>query len=325
MHILLAYAPADGQEPAGRLAELLRAMGARVTEAGANTPLPQDASLIAILTPAALTDRTVLGLLQQVSVQRRPLLPLSAPNPASFPAPEDLARVLEWRTIPPAAAPGHGVKYHVVTAVNSAIGDNAVVVNTFGQGVGWSAAETAQLAMALRARQPAAAMSAQELRDLFAAVQAQVQQVERTLQQGFLFVLARFDLAEQRIVAPILARLDAQQTELLAAILDALETRAFPAAELGQHLAAIHLALAQINVRSAQIADRQLAESLRQAAELASDPGLDVKHKLKFTVPLVPLLLEYEGELELSSRLSLREAWRLLQERAGRSNRAGSS
>jgi hypothetical protein len=128
-------------------------------------------------------------------------------------------------------------------------------------------------------------------------------------------ILARFDLTEQRSLAPLLARLDTQETALIAAVLDALETRVFPAEELGQHLAIMQMALAEINVRAAQIGDRQLAESARQAVAVVNDPGLDVKHKLKIAFPIVPVFLSYEGEIELNNGVNLREAWRRLRER----------
>ena len=99
----------------------------------------------------------------------------------------------------------------------------------------------------------------------------------------------------------------------LAGLLDALETRTFPADELGRHLAAIQMALAEISIRAEQIGDRQLVESARQVTELASAPGLDIKHKLKVTIPIVPVLLSYEGAFELGSRLNLEAAWRALR------------
>ena len=39
---------------------------------------------------------------------------------------------------------------------------------------------------------------------------------------------------------------------------------------------------------------------------------MDAKHKLKVTIPIVPVLLSYEGEIELSSRLNLQELWQQL-------------
>ena len=309
MHILLVYAAVDGREPAARLAELLTAMGATVADAREAATAPRDASLIALLTPAALSDRSVLTALQSAPAQGRPLLPLSAPNPAAFPTADDLARILEWRVAAPSASAA-GPKYVVGTAINTTVGDHAVTVNTFGQGIGWSAAEVAQLVAALRTQPAGGAMSAAEPRGLFAGLQAQLQQVDRALQQGFALLLGRFDLAEQRILAPILARLDEQETALVAAVLDALDARAFPAAELGEHLAAIQFALAELNARTAHIRNDQLAAAVRHAAEIAGDPNLDVKHKLKVTIPILPAFLAYEGELELSSGLKLSELWR---------------
>jgi hypothetical protein len=308
MHIQLAYAPADGQEPAGRLAELLETVGLMMVEA---EPAPQGTGVIALLTPAALADRAVLAALQAASSQGRPLLPLSLAAPAAFPTAEDLARILEWR----AAAPAQASKYHVVNAVNSTIGDNAVTVNVSGPVAGWSAAETAGIVAALRRQQPGAAINADELRGLFAGLQSQMQRLEGALRQGFTLILARFDLAEQRILAPVLARLDAQETALVAALLEALEGRVFPAEELGQHLAVIQMALAQINVRSAQMRDQQLAAAVQHAAEIVSAPSLDVKHKLKVTLPIVPALIAYEEEFELGSGMNLPEVWRRLRAR----------
>jgi hypothetical protein len=311
--VLLAYAHADGQEPAHRLAELLRALGVAVVEADEPGSLHSVAGVIAVLTPAALSDRRVLALLQGAPAQGRPLLPLSTTTPADFPTPGDLARILEWRAASP-AAPAQGAKYYVVNAVNSSIGDGAVTVNVVGQAAGWSAAETAQLVAALRSRPAGEAMSAQELRDLFAGLQAQVQQVDHNLATGFRLTLARFDVTEQRILSPILARLDDQEATLLDKILDVLDVATFGADELDRHLTAIDAALAEVNAISATIADRQLVASAQQVAELASPLGLDVKHKLKLTIPIIPVLLSYEGAFELGSKLDLAEVWRALQD-----------
>lgn len=313
--ILLAYVHADGQEPAHRLAELLRALGVAVIEADEPGSLDLVAGVIAVLTPAALSDRRVLALLD-APAQGRPLLPLSTTTPADFPTPGDLARVLEWRAASP-AAPTQGAKYYVVNAVNSSIGDNAVAVNVVGRAAGWSAAETAQLVAALRSRPAGEAMSAQELRDLFAGLQAQVQQVDHNLATGFRLTMARFDVTEQRILSPILARLDAHEAALLDKILDVLDVAAIGADELDRHLAAIDAALAEVNAMSATIADRQLVASAQQVAALASPLGLDVKHKLKLTIPIIPVLLSYEGAFELGSKLDLAAVWEWLKELGG--------
>lgn len=310
IYLSLVYAHRDGRDAAARLSDLLTALGATVLdEASAHPP---GTGVIAVLTPAALTDRTVLAALQQAPAAGRPLLPLSAPDPSSFPTPADLARILEWRANA-SAAPVAGAKYSVGTAINSSVGDNAFTVNTFGQAAGWSAAEVAQLVTALRSQPAGAAMSAQELRSLFAGVQAQLDGLDLTVRQGFTLVLARFDVTEQRILSPILARLDDQQVVLLDKILDVLDVATVSADELDRHLSAIDASLAEVNAKSAMIADRQLVASAQQMQELASSLGLDVKHKLKLTIPIIPVLLSYEGEFELGSKLDLAAVWKWLR------------
>jgi len=43
------------------------------------------------------------------------------------------------------------------------------------------------------------------------------------------------------------------------------------------------------------------------------DPHVDVKHKLKVMIPVLPFLA-YEGEIALGSRAKLQEIWRALRE-----------
>ena len=172
----------------------------------------------------------------------------------------------------------------------------------------------ARIVAALRARQSVLSTTeAAELRSVLDDMLRQINVRFDRLDAGQARILARFDQQEQRILGPILARLDSQQADQTAVLLDALEARTFPAEDLGRHLTTIQMALAELNIRAAQIGDRQLAESARQVTLLASAPGLDIKHKLKITIPIVPLLLSYEGAFELGSRLNLEEAWQALR------------
>ena len=47
-------------------------------------------------------------------------------------------------------------------------------------------------------------------------------------------------------------------------------------------------------------------------ADVIKDPKLDIKQKLKVTLPIVPLLAKYEGEFELESEFNLKSAWKKL-------------
>ncbi len=50
-------------------------------------------------------------------------------------------------------------------------------------------------------------------------------------------------------------------------------------------------------------------------AEVFKDPELDVKQKLKVTLPIVPMLVNYEGEFELGSGFNIKTAWEQLLSR----------
>lgn len=303
MNVTLVFAPVDGQDAAARLTALLTTLGVTVDAAASAAPV------IALLTPAALSDA---GVLRRLRGAGKPPLPLAVSAPAAFPTPDDLARIIEWLYAPaPAAASKYQV--HIGHAVNTSTGDGSVMVNVFGGAAGWSAMETAGLVSALRGQPAGAPMSAQELRGLLAQVQAQVQQVDVTLRAGFTTVLTRFDLSEQRIVGPILARLDAQHAAQVAALLDALDAAAWTHDELAQLLAPVSAALLAIKPQAAHIQDQPLLASVRETADLIEAPGLDVKHKLKLTIPLIPFLLDYEGEFEFNIRANLETAWQALK------------
>jgi len=298
MNVTLVFAPVDGQDAAARLTALLTTLGVTVDAAASAAPV------IALLTPAALSDA---GVLRRLRGAGKPPLPLAVPAPANCPTPDDLARIIEWLYAPaPAAASKYQV--HIGHAVNTTIGDGSVTVNVSGGGAaGWSAVETAGLVSALRGQPAGAPMSAQELRGLLAQVQAQVQQVDVTLRAGFTTVLTRFDLSEQRIVGPILTRLDAQHAAEVAVLLDALDAATWTRDELTAWLAPVSAALLEVRTRAA------LPIAVTQAADLVEAPGLDVKHKLKLSIPLIPFLLDYEGELEFDAKMNLENAWQALK------------
>ncbi|MFQ5855145.1 MAG: hypothetical protein ACE5LU_05830 [Anaerolineae bacterium] len=178
------------------------------------------------------------------------------------------------------------------------------------------AAAAARIVAYLRSLQHGGLSSDQtaELQAILQDLQRQVQAGFNSLQAGQARLLARFEEGEQHIVAVLLARLDAQQAALMDALLEVLEGGYVAADELDRHLAVLEVALQEVQQRAAQIEDRQLVQSARQVAELVSAPGLDAKHKLKVTLPLIPALLAYEGEIELSSRLNLEETWRALRQ-----------
>lgn len=351
IRVFLSYARSDGMDAATRLRGELAAMGFVVWRdieemrgglawrKQLYQALSQVDAVLVLLTPGAVASANVTWEWQNALIMDKRVIPLLA-SPCDVPV--DL-KALHYHRLDneagytlglarlardlialadqqkgDASMAGTGDVITVIGSGNAVAAREAVVIQQTGD-ASMDAADIAQILSALR-DQPADRLNATQMAELRAILIGLEQQMQGValgiddLKAGQQRILARFDLTEQRIVAPILARLDAQQAALLDKILDVLDVATFGADELDRHLSAIDAALAEVNARAAEIDDRQLTASAQQVAELASSLGLDVKHKLKLTIPIIPVLLSYEGAFELGSRLDLAAVWHALQD-----------
>ncbi len=126
-------------------------------------------------------------------------------------------------------------------------------------------------------------------------------------------LLARFDTSEQVIISTIVQRLDQNQLATVQSILDEIETHRVPENELQETLNTIQQAL--LEIRQTGLNDLQLVSEAKNLSEVVDDPKLDVTHKLKVSIPIIPLILSYETEVELKSGLNLKAAWQRLKAR----------
>jgi septal ring factor EnvC (AmiA/AmiB activator) len=126
-------------------------------------------------------------------------------------------------------------------------------------------------------------------------------------------LLARFDTSEQVIISAIVQRLDQNQLATVLSIQDEIETYSVPENELQETLSALQQAL--LEIRQTGLNDLQLVTEAKSLSEVVDDPKLDVNHKLKVSVPIIPLILSYETEVELKSGLNLKAAWQRLKAR----------
>lgn len=124
-------------------------------------------------------------------------------------------------------------------------------------------------------------------------------------------LLARFDTSEQVIISTIVQRLDQNQLATVQGILDEIETHRVPENELQETLNTIQQAL--LEIRQTGLNDLQLVTEAKSLSEVVDDPKLDVTHKLKVSVPIIPLILSYETEIGLKSGLNLKAAWQRLK------------
>jgi hypothetical protein len=128
-------------------------------------------------------------------------------------------------------------------------------------------------------------------------------------------LLARFDASEQVIISTIVQRLDQNQLATVLSILDEIETHSVPQNELQETLSALQQALLEIRQTEMRLYDSQLMCEANDLSEMVDDPKLDVTHKLKVSVPIIPLILSYETEFKLKSGLNLKAAWQRLKAR----------
>jgi hypothetical protein len=116
---------------------------------------------------------------------------------------------------------------------------------------------------------------------------------------------------ERRIVGAVLARLDAQALADVQAIKGTVEAGRLADLETQTALAELQTLIADIQRRQVSLPAAVAAE-LAQIQNLTTGTELDVKHKLVLELPIVPLLLSYQGEFELADGLKLAELWRRL-------------
>lgn len=184
-----------------------------------------------------------------------------------------------------------GDSYTVGTAINSVVGPQGRVTNTYGNE---DAATLAELRAAL-------AVLNVKVDRLFGHID------QRTLQS----------------VALIYRRIDALDRDLSAAMIEMVQQNMLTAEELERHLHVIRQALQELHDRVTGAADLDLAAGVEAARQLAEDPSLDARHKLEVTIPIIPLLLDYKFETELGSRANLVALWEALKAKVqGKPSRA---
>ena len=128
-------------------------------------------------------------------------------------------------------------------------------------------------------------------------------------------LLARFDASEQAIITAIVQRLDQNQLAIVQSIVDEIEIHSVPENELQETLSALQQALLEIRQTEIGLYDSQLMSEAKDLSEMVDDPKLDVTQKLKVSIPIIPLILSFETEVELKSGLNLKTAWQRLKAR----------
>ena len=142
-------------------------------------------------------------------------------------------------------------------------------------------------------------------------IKSQLQQVDEKLnwlaggQAAFYqAVLAHFTTEETAIIEPITRQLEESQIVEVESVLKAIEFNQVGEEETNLVVAQLKKALAEAKEK-----DLKLPSGNEAVIEALNYPTLDAKHALKVSIPIIPFILSYEGELGLGAGVKIREIW----------------
>jgi hypothetical protein len=127
------------------------------------------------------------------------------------------------------------------------------------------------------------------------------------LRQG---LLSHYNESEKNVIAAITDKINQNQIQTISIVLDAIESNKIPEVQM-QHL----LQSVEQNLIALHQSGKVLTPSQQKLMEVVKAPGLDIKHRLKLAIPIIPSVLEYEAEIELGTGINLDEAWQALVKR----------
>ncbi len=129
-------------------------------------------------------------------------------------------------------------------------------------------------------------------------------------------MLQSFNASEQRIISSLINELNQNQLETVKCIWDALEANCISEQDMRDTLEALQKVVADIMKNKA--VDPKILEQTEKISKILDDPAVGSSHKLKLTIPIIPLILSYEGEIELKVGMNLQSAWEALKAKFGR-------
>lgn len=124
---------------------------------------------------------------------------------------------------------------------------------------------------------------------------------------------------ERRLIARVTTLLDQQQQATVATMLNAVQAEHEALSDALTVMLTRLMARVRLIQQSPALRQQQpeLAQQTAEALAIIEDPHLTPRHRLKVTLPIVPLLLAYEAELELEQSGNLAAAWADLKRRLG--------
>lgn len=120
-------------------------------------------------------------------------------------------------------------------------------------------------------------------------------------------LLSRYQASEQAILRVIIEQLNQTQLALTENMLNAVAANQVSESEMLEMLAVLESRIPSLP-----------ASSQAEISEIIKSPELDTRHKITMTLPIVPFLINYEGELELGTGFNIKSAWEFVIKKLGR-------
>lgn len=117
-------------------------------------------------------------------------------------------------------------------------------------------------------------------------------------------LLLHFDQQEQDILSPFVENLNESQLLQVNASLEAIDNDKISQNNIETVLLEVRDLLSQMTQKNLL-----LLESSQALLGIIDDPKLEAKHSLKVTIPLIPFILSYEGELALGTESNMKKLW----------------
>jgi hypothetical protein len=141
-------------------------------------------------------------------------------------------------------------------------------------------------------------------------IENQLQQIDAKLNIVLIkqdSLLIRYQASEQAILRVFIEQLNQTQLAFTENMLNAVAANQVSESEMLQMLAVLQSRIPSLP-----------SSSQAEIAEIIKSPELDTRHKITVTLPIVPFLINYEGELELGTGFNIKSAWEFIIKKLGR-------
>jgi hypothetical protein len=127
-------------------------------------------------------------------------------------------------------------------------------------------------------------------------------------------ILSQLEANVARIINVIVDGLKQNERVLIASIYNGIDKIDISARVLDDTINMVRQALSEIQLQKAVLAKNVGEKEIVELSQAIDDPKMDVKHKILITVPIIPLILQYRGEVALTSSVNLEKAWQWLKD-----------